>query len=149
MDKEEVTSGIQYWPVFLLASNEHVGCCGLRPYPSELRVFELGFHLRRIHRGQAFAVEAARAVIEYAFTTLDATGLFAGHQPANDASQRVLNILGFLYTHDEFYLQTGCIIRHIDYRRKRKRRSEPDKYYLIPCPALNQKEPKACLKSSI
>ena len=86
----QVTYGIQYWPVFLLTSGEHVGCCGLRPYPSEARVYELGFHLRRTYWGRGFAVEAARAVIAYAFATLDAASLFAGHHPANEPSRRVL-----------------------------------------------------------
>lgn len=110
----QTTYGIQYWPVFLLTNDEHVGCCGLRPYPPEPRVYELGFHLRKASWGQGFAVEAARAVIEYAFERLDAAGLFAGHHPANDPSRRVLNKLGFRYTHDEFYPPTG--LHHPSYR---------------------------------
>ncbi len=106
--------GIQYWPIFLLTSAEHVGCCGLRPYPSEPCVYELGFHLRKMYWGQGLAVEAARAAIEYAFTTLGAAGLFAGHHPANEASRRVLIKLGFCYAHDEFYPPTG--LRHPSYR---------------------------------
>jgi [ribosomal protein S5]-alanine N-acetyltransferase len=58
--------GIQYWPVFLITQDAHVGCCGLKPCPSEPRVYELGFHLRRMYWGQGLAIEAARAVIEYA-----------------------------------------------------------------------------------
>ncbi len=115
---QEITNqaayGIQYWPVFLLAQDAHVGCCGLRPYPSEPCVYELGFHLRRAYWGQGLAIEAARAVIEYAFEQLDAAGLFAGHHPANEASRRVLSKLGFRYTHDEFYPPTG--LRHPSYR---------------------------------
>jgi RimJ/RimL family protein N-acetyltransferase len=42
----QATYGVQYWPMFLLANDEHVGCCGLRPYLAEPRVYELGFHLR-------------------------------------------------------------------------------------------------------
>jgi ribosomal-protein-alanine N-acetyltransferase len=38
--------GLQYWPVFLLDGNEHIGCAGLRPYRVEDRVYELGVHLR-------------------------------------------------------------------------------------------------------
>src|SRR5512137_1066998 len=36
----------QYWPIHLLADNEFVGCCGLRPYQPEDEIHELGFHLR-------------------------------------------------------------------------------------------------------
>jgi RimJ/RimL family protein N-acetyltransferase len=99
--------------VFLLTNDEHVGCCGLQ-HSSEPRVYELGFHLRRIYWGQGLAVEAARAVIAYAFATLDAAGLFAGHHPANEASRRVLIKLGFHYMHDEFYSPTG--LHHPSYR---------------------------------
>jgi len=45
--------------------------------------------------------------MEYAFSTLGVKGLFAGHNPANEASRRVLEKLGFRYTHDEFYPPTG------------------------------------------
>ena len=45
--------------------------------------------------------------MEYAFSTLGVKGLFAGHNPANEASRRVLEKLGFRYTHDEFYAPTG------------------------------------------
>ena len=35
LDKEiemYLQNNIQYWPVFLLQTNEHVGFCGIRPY---------------------------------------------------------------------------------------------------------------------
>jgi RimJ/RimL family protein N-acetyltransferase len=98
---------VQYWPVFLLATGEHVGCSGLRPYRPEEEILEIGFHLRRAHWGHGYAPEAARAVIVHAFTTLGASALFAGHNPANDASRRLLEKLGFRYTHDETYPPTG------------------------------------------
>ena len=56
---------------------------------------------------QGYAVEAATAVIGYAFTVLKAEGLFAGHNPQNIASQKVLSKLGFHYIGDEFYEPTG------------------------------------------
>jgi len=108
------TYRVQYWPIFLIASGEHVGCCGLRPYQVEQRFYEIGFHLKRAYWGQGLAAEAAHAVMRYAFNQLDATGLFAGHHPANAASRRVLDKLGFQYTHDELYPPTGLM--HPSYR---------------------------------
>jgi [ribosomal protein S5]-alanine N-acetyltransferase len=99
--------GVQYWPIFLLSTGEHVGCCGLRPYRLEQKLYEIGFHLRKAYWGQGLALEAARTVMDYAFSQLDAAGLFAGHNPANQASRRVLQKLGFRYTHDEYYPPTG------------------------------------------
>ena len=99
--------GVQYWPMFLLATGEHVGCCGLRPYSPADRVLELGFHVRRAHWRQGYAKEAAQAVIAHAFESLGVSALFAGHNPANESSRHLLAKLGFRYTHDEYYAPTG------------------------------------------
>ena len=98
---------VQYWPIFLLAGDEPVGCGGLRPYRIEDQVYEIGFHLRPAYWGQGLAVEAGRAIIAYAFATLGVKALFAGHHPGNEASRRVLEKLGFRFTHTELYAPTG------------------------------------------
>lgn len=99
--------GIQYWPVFLLSDGEFAGCCGLRPYRPEEMIFELGFHFRPAYWGKGLAVEAAQAVIRHASESLGARGLFAGHHPENLASRKVLEKLGFRFTHEELYAPTG------------------------------------------
>jgi [ribosomal protein S5]-alanine N-acetyltransferase len=93
----------QYWPIYLLSGDENVGCCGLRPYRPEEQIPELGFHLRPRYWGRGLASEAARTVIHYAFETIGAKGLSAGHHPENTTSKKLLEKLGFKYTHDEFY----------------------------------------------
>lgn len=122
LDKEiarQAEYGVQYWPMFLLTSGEHVGCCGLRPYDMAQAVYEIGFHIRKVFWGQGYAREAAQAVIDYAFTMLGAKGLFAGHNPANAASRSLLMKLGFAYTHDEYYAPTG--LNHPSYLLSRSR----------------------------
>jgi [ribosomal protein S5]-alanine N-acetyltransferase len=103
------TVGIQYWPAFLLDSDQHVGCAGLRPYHLAQQVYELGVHLRYAFWGQGLAKEAARSMIDYGFGTLGAKALFAGHHPANEASRRLLLGLGFVRTHEELYPPTGLM----------------------------------------
>jgi len=98
---------IQYWPIFLLETQQHAGCAGLRPYLIEKRVFELGVHLLPRQWGQGLAEEASRAVIKFAFANLGAKALFAGHHPANSASRHLILKLGFRLTHEEFYPPTG------------------------------------------
>lgn len=93
----------QYWPIHILDDGEFVGCCGLRPYKWEEGIPELGFHLRPKFWGRGLAQEAATAVIHYAFETLRASALSAGHHPDNGNSRKVLAKLGFLYSHDEFF----------------------------------------------
>ena len=102
--------GFQYWVIELLADAEFVGCCGLRPYRPAEEVHELGFHLRPKYWGQGLASEAARAAIEFAFTTVGAKGLSAGHHPENVNSKRVIEKLGFRYSHDEHFPALGMDI---------------------------------------
>ena len=105
--------GVQYWPVFLLESDQHAGCAGLRPYRLDQQVYELGFHFRPEYWGRGLAQEAGRAVIAFAFEQMGASALFAGHHPANSQSSRVLAKLGFQFTHEEFYPPTG--LKHLSY----------------------------------
>ena len=108
---QQESAGVQYWPIFLLASSEFAGCCGLRSREPQQGIYELGFHLRPAFWGRGLATEAARAAIGYAFQELRAASVFAGHHPENHASRRVLERLGFRYTHDEFYPPTGRMHR--------------------------------------
>ncbi len=104
---------VQYWPIFLLSNGAHVGCCGLRPYKIDQKIYELGVHLKKRYWGQGYAAEAAQTVITYAFKTFGVNALFAGHNPANVASRSLLQKLGFRYTHDEYYAPTG--LKHPSY----------------------------------
>ena len=107
--------GIQYWPIFELSSGELIGCCGLRPRSE--KQYEIGFHLRPQFWGRGIAVEAAKAVITYAFDVLRAESLFAGHNPHNVNSAKVLKKLGFSYIGEEFYAPTG--LNHPSYVLKK------------------------------
>lgn len=97
--------GVQYWPLYILESGDFIGCCGLRPY--EDNTLEIGFHISSKYWRQGFAYEAAKKVIEYAFFELKISKLFSGHNPDNIGSKKLLEKLGFIYSHDEFYPPTG------------------------------------------
>jgi [ribosomal protein S5]-alanine N-acetyltransferase len=100
---------VQYWPLFLLETGKHIGCCGLHPRDLTHGVWELGCHLRRAFWSQRFGREAAQAAITYGFDTLGAEAIFAGHHPSNTASRDFLRHLGFRHTHDEFYPPTQLV----------------------------------------
>jgi RimJ/RimL family protein N-acetyltransferase len=102
-------SHMQYWPMFLLENNRHVGVCGLRPWRVEERIPELGFHLRPKYWRSGLGFEAATAVIEYGFTRLGAKAIFAGHHPENLASRNLLLKLGFRYAGEEVYPVSGMM----------------------------------------
>ena len=98
---------IQSWPVFDLTTDELIGCCGIRPFKSETHSYEIGFHLRKKYWGMGYASEAAKAVIDYSFTTLKADKLYAGHHPKNTASEKLLRKLGFQFIGKNYYKPTG------------------------------------------
>jgi len=101
------TYGVQYWPVFLLEDGGYVGCAGLRPHAGPPGILELGIHIRPEFWHHGLAEEAARAVIDFGFSKLAASALFAGHHPENESSRRLLIKLGFRFTHEELYAPTG------------------------------------------
>lgn len=120
---KEITTGktqnMEYWPIFEMITNQFIGCCGLRPYKD--KEYEAGVHLLPEFWGKGYASEALTAVITYAFTVLDAEKLFAGHNPKNTRSGRLLNRLGFTYIGDEFYAPTG--LYHPSYELKNDKKS--------------------------
>lgn len=113
--------GLQYWPIFLSATGEHVGCAGLRlpvfeetPTPD---VLEIGVHIRRQFWSGRYGEEAAHAVMELAFQEHGVRALVAAHHPENHASQALITRLGFQYTHDWLWSVTGLL--HPWYRLER------------------------------
>ena len=100
---------VQYWPIFLLETGQHVGCCGLHPKDIPAGEVHFGVHLRPEFWGTGLAMEAGKAVIGYAFGVLGMKKIFAGHNPENHASRAMLKRLGFVYLEDEFYAPTGLM----------------------------------------
>jgi len=108
IESEEFT-GLQYWPIFLQKNNEFVGCCGLRPYDMSKMILEIGIHLLPVYWGKGFAKEALLSVMHHAFNKVNANALFAGHNPENKASEKLIHKLGFKFIRNEFYEPTGLM----------------------------------------
>jgi RimJ/RimL family protein N-acetyltransferase len=70
-----------------------IGACGVEP--REGRGPELGYWLGTHYWGQGYATEAARAVIDHAFSELGCEELQSGARISNPASRRVLEKCGF------------------------------------------------------
>ena len=110
---KEINNGkvynVQYWPIFMATSGEFIGCCGLRPYDEKNNIYELGIHLLPEFWGQGLASEAVQKVVKYAFEELKVNNLFAGHNPKNISSRRMLEKNGFHFVREEFYEPTGLM----------------------------------------
>jgi RimJ/RimL family protein N-acetyltransferase len=82
--------------IFLIdMGGETIGVCGL-----ELRAGlpEIGYWIGVPFWGSGYATEAARALIDYAFTEQEVAALHAGARISNPASRRVLEKCGFEWT---------------------------------------------------
>jgi RimJ/RimL family protein N-acetyltransferase len=92
---EQVNKGGEFAFLITLDAGP-IGACGLAkldgPEP------DLGYWLGAPYWGNGYATEAARAVIDYAFTALGADALQAGARVTNPASRRVLEKCGFQWT---------------------------------------------------
>ena len=76
-------------------TGEPVGWCGLKWHPDDGEA-DLGYRFLRSRWGRGYATEASRACIQYGFEDLDLPCLIARVVPANVASVRVLEKLGFV-----------------------------------------------------
>lgn len=81
--------------IVLRASGELIGNASLHHFFEQNRRCELGYAIGSRHWGHGYAGEALRALLGYAFRELDLNRIEADVDPANLASTRVLEKLGF------------------------------------------------------
>ena len=92
--------GLQYWPMFLRETGEFAGCAGLRPWSMDPETIEVGVNLMRSAWGSRLGEEALLAVLTHGFNTLSLPVIVAGHGIEHDNSRRLLERVGFRYTHN-------------------------------------------------
>ena len=110
---ERYPSGTGLLGLVLKETGALIGDCG--PVWQEVqgaRELEIGYHLRRDQQGRGLATEAARAVRDYAFGTLQADHVISLIRPENLPSRRVAEKNGL--TCDRVVLWHGydhCVYR--------------------------------------
>ncbi len=78
------------------ASGAVIGACGFTA--GDRHPPEIGYWLGVKHWGKGYATEAVRALIDFAFTDLDADAILSAARVTNPASRRVLEKCGFQWT---------------------------------------------------
>jgi [ribosomal protein S5]-alanine N-acetyltransferase len=86
--------GYSFLAVVERESGALVGDAGLNPLGGRGPDVELGYTVARAAWGKGYATEAARALVEHAFTALGVPRVVAQVEPANAASRHVLEKLG-------------------------------------------------------
>jgi RimJ/RimL family protein N-acetyltransferase len=83
------------WATIHKESGAFIGRCGLLPWRIDGREeVEVAYTMARAYWGQGLATEAARAILQYGFQTLNLTRLVCLIDPENIASQRVAEKIG-------------------------------------------------------
>lgn len=98
--ERESRLGMQYWPMFLRETGEFAGCAGLRQWQMDPKATEVGVHLMRSVWGLRLGEEALRAMLAHGFDALGMPMIVAGHGITHDNSRRLLERVGFEYTHN-------------------------------------------------
>ena len=83
------------WGITLTGQDEVIGSCGFLNVASKHQRAEVGFELSPDHWGSGIASEALEAVVQHGFAELGFHRIEALVEPANIASQRLLERLGF------------------------------------------------------
>jgi RimJ/RimL family protein N-acetyltransferase len=87
--------GYDWWSLIDTQTGELVGAAGLYHLGQDpANAHEIGWRLRREHWGHGLALEAARTILQHAFTTVGAPLVCAIRHPDNLASARVMDKLG-------------------------------------------------------
>lgn len=98
LDRQEqryISDGFGLWGVRLHGGEEIIGQCGLTVQEiGGEQVVEVGYLFNRDYWHQGFAVEAADAAVDFAFTSLGATDVYAQMGDTNLASMNVAIRLG-------------------------------------------------------
>src|SRR5690242_2275115 len=96
------------WAVTRKEDRQFIGLCGIEVLEGT-NDGELDYYYGKPYWGQGFATEAARAVVRFSFEHTAWERIVAAIVPANSASGRVLDHLGFVYEkHVNYYELTGA-----------------------------------------
>ena len=83
--------------IILKGENEFIGWCGLDHTHLTDADPALFYLLKARYWGEGLATEAARALLDFAFTRLELPGIHGGAAPENLASKRVMEKIGMRY----------------------------------------------------
>lgn len=91
VESEEIT-----WGIALKETNRLIGTCCLGDFDERAQRAEIGYAIVRAEWGKGYAAEAAKALIDFGFCTMNLNRIEATITPGNDASVRVLEKLKFI-----------------------------------------------------
>ena len=96
------------WAVVEKESGRMIGTCGFTRFDFPHNVCEIGYVLNPDFHGKGYATEAARRVIDFAFSRLEVHRVEAKFMKGNNASLRVMEKLGMTF---EGYRRDSMLVK--------------------------------------
>lgn len=113
--------GFGLWAMILKDTGEMIGQCGLTMQPwKNSEVLEIGYLLQRTYWHKGYAIEAAKACKDYAFTKLGAKEVFSIIRDNNIPSQKVALKNGMSVVDNSVKHYRGMDMPHDLYRVKKE-----------------------------
>lgn len=115
------TDGIGYFAVTLKENGRLIGQAGLmKTTMNGTEVTEIGYIFDNFFWHHGYATEAARALTDYAFTTLGLPALYCSIRPENQSSLRVADRLGMTPSGTHIVNYRGKEMVHVVLKRDRE-----------------------------
>ncbi len=99
------------YSVVLKDSNEYIGYCGFQ-YCSILDGIEILYGYSKKYWGNGYAIEAAKAVLEFGVNELHMNEIVAAVNYANIASDKVLMKIGMIFVEDVEWPNQGMVKKY-------------------------------------
>jgi RimJ/RimL family protein N-acetyltransferase len=125
------------WGIVWKATNQFIGTVGIHNYSPRMKRAEVGFELHPDYWRKGILSEALARVLEYCFVEMELHRMGAVTFPANDASNNLLEKIGFtregklrgyLYQNEEFHDAYVLSLLKSDWRRKKYEDDRPGQY---------------------
>jgi len=97
LDKLAMENKAIRYAIIELQSNRIIGSCGYNTLDFTNAKAEIGYEMSKQYWGKGYAQEAIRALLDYAFSTLQLVRIEAKVEPENINSVRVLQKLNFTF----------------------------------------------------
>jgi ribosomal-protein-alanine N-acetyltransferase len=101
IQQQYINNGIGRWAIIEKKTNLFIGWAGLKLVKeitnAHVDYYDIGYRLIKKYWGQGFATEAAEAWLNYGFTTMGLSTIYAMADVNNAASKKVLEKIGLNY----------------------------------------------------
>ena len=112
IQQQYIDNGIGRFAVVLKATNEVIGWAGLKfitePENNHVNFYDLGYRLQEKHWRKGYALEAAKAWLDYGFNQMNIQTMYASAHVDNVGSNTILQRIGMQQTSQFYYENLLC-----------------------------------------